>query len=219
VTVAQESDRAFDPVAGGRARHRDEAETEFNRIVAFSDGVFAIAITLLVLGLLLPQHLTDLKRALLNDTGDFVAYAISFAVLGRFWLAHHRFFAALERFDSTLMALNLTYLAFIALVPFTSSILGDYGDHTESIVLYAINMILVSGSFYAQIEYSDRAELVRPRALAYERHLVGPRSLVVLCGFAISIPVAFVSPTAATILWILMFFVAGRIARRFAPGD
>jgi TMEM175 potassium channel family protein len=137
-------------------------------------------------------------------------------VLGRFWLAHHRFFAALERFDGTLMALNLTYLAFIALVPFSSSVLGDYGDHTESIVLYAINMILVSGSFYAQIAYSDRAELVRPRALAYERGDAGPRSLVVMCGFVISIPVAFVSPAAATILWILMFFVAGRIAGRIA---
>jgi TMEM175 potassium channel family protein len=213
--VAEGKARRFDPTAGGHARHRDEAEVEFNRIVAFSDGVFAIAITLLVLGLLIPQHVSDLKRALLDNTGDFVAYAISFAVLGRFWLAHHRFFAALERFDGTLMALNLTYLAFIALVPFTSSVLGDYGDHTESIVLYAINMILVSGSFYAQIAYSDHADLVRPQALAYEQNRAGPRSLVVTCGFVISIPVAFLSPAAATILWILMFFVAGAIANRF----
>jgi uncharacterized membrane protein len=217
--VAEGNPPTFDPVAGGHARHRDEAETEFSRIVAFSDGVFAIAITLLVLGLLIPQKVTDLEQALLNNSGDFVAYAISFAVLGRFWLAHHRFFAALERFDGTLMALNLTYLAFIALVPFTSSVLGDYGDQTESIVLYAINMILVSGSFYAQITYSDRAGLVRQRALDYERYNAGPRSLVVTGAFVISIPIAFVSPTAATILWILMFFVAGRIASRFAtPG-
>jgi len=212
--VAEGKAPTFDPVAGGHSRHRDEAETEFNRIVAFSDGVFAIAITLLVLGLLIPQHVPDLTRALLDNSGDFVAYGISFAVLGRFWLAHHRFFAALERFDGTLMTLNLTYLAFIALVPFTSSVLGDYGDHTESIVLYAINMVLVSGSFYAQITYSNRAGLVRAQALEYERHLAGPRSIVVMCGFVISIPVAFVSTTAATVLWVLMFFVAGRIARR-----
>jgi len=212
--VSEAQQRAFDPTAGGRARHRDEAEVEFNRIVSFSDGVFAIAITLLVLGLLIPQKVTDLERALVNDAGDFVAYAISFAVLGRFWLAHHRFFAALERFDGTLMALNLTYLAFIALVPFTSSVLGDYGDHTESIVLYAINMVMVSASFYAQVAYSDRAKLVRREALDYERRQMGPRTLVVLFVFLVSIPVAFASPTAATILWIVMFFVAGRIARR-----
>ena len=52
------------------------------------------------------------------------------------------------------MTLNLVYLACIALVPFSSQVLGDYGGHTEAVVLYAINMILVSGSFYAQVTYS-----------------------------------------------------------------
>jgi uncharacterized membrane protein len=206
----------FDPVAGGRARHRDEAEVEFNRIVAFSDGVFAIAITLLVLGLTIPSHEEDLRQALLNNAGDFVAYAISFAVLGRFWLAHHRFFAALERFDGTLMTLNLVYLAFIALVPFSSGVLGDYGDHTESIVLYAINMILVSASFYAQITYSDREHLIRQEALAFEQQHAGPRTLLVLAVFTVSIPIAFASPLAATLMWIAAFFVIGRISQVLA---
>jgi uncharacterized membrane protein len=208
--------RGFDPVAGGRARHRDEAEVEFNRIVAFSDGVFAIAMTLLVLGLTIPSDVTDLRRALLNNSGDFIAYAISFAVLGRFWLAHHRFFSALERFDGRLMTLNLAYLAFIALVPFTSAVLGDYGDHTESIVLYALNMILVSASFYAQITYSDRAHLIRPEALAFEQQHAGPRTLVVLTVFLASIPVAFASPLAATVMWIVAFFITGRVSQVLA---
>src|SRR4029078_11787527 len=109
-----------DPGPAGRARHRDEAEVEFNRIVAFSDGVFAIAITLLVLALTFPPHLSHLRRALLNNQDDFIAYAISFAVLGRYWLAHHRFFSSLERFDGRPMALNLLYLPCLPVVPFTS---------------------------------------------------------------------------------------------------
>src|SRR5215212_2995635 len=129
--VAEEQKAAFDPVAGGRVRHRDEAEVEFNRIVAFSDGVFAIAITLLVLGLTVPPNHPDLTRLLLNNQDDFIAYAISFAVLGKYWLLHHRFFSALERFDGRLMGLNLVYLAFIALVPFSSQVLGDYSGTTQ----------------------------------------------------------------------------------------
>src|SRR3954452_20735338 len=146
----------FDPIAGGRVRHRDEAEVEFNRIVAFSDGVFAIAMTLLVLGLTVPSGSEDLTHDLLDNQGDFLAYGISFAVLGRYWLSHHRFFSALERFDGRLMGLNLVYLAFIALVPFSSEVLGDYSRETGAIVVYAINMILVSGTFHAQLVYSYR---------------------------------------------------------------
>src|SRR3954452_5247707 len=164
----------FDPIAGGRVRHRDEAEVEFNRIVAFTDGVFAIAMTLLVLGLTVPSGSEDLTHDLLDNQGDFLAYGISFAVLGRYWLSHHRFFSALERFDGVLMALNLFYLAWIALVPFTSQVLGDYGDKTDSVVLYAINMIFVSGSFHAQLVYSVRRGLLRPEARDFEQRNAGP---------------------------------------------
>jgi uncharacterized membrane protein len=217
--VAEDQDRTqdrFDPVAGGKARHRDDSQVEFNRIVSFSDGVFAIAITLLVLGLAIPAGDTDLAHALLQQEGDFLAYAISFAVLGKYWLMHHRFFSALERFDGRLMGLNLMYLSFIALVPFTSQVLGDYGDHTESIVLYAINMILVSGSFYCEVVYSYRAGLMRPEARPFERRYAGPASLLAVGVFLVSIPVAFVSPLTATLMWISIFFVAGRVSDRLA---
>jgi len=206
--------RRFDPVAGGRSRHRDEAEIEFNRIVAFSDGVFAIAITLLVLSLTIPAGEADLSRELLNDRGDFLAYAVSFAVLGRYWLAHHRFFSALERFDGRLMGLNLFYLAWIALVPFTAGVLGDYGDRTEAVVLYAINMILVSGSFYLQLVYSDRAGLLRAEADDYERRQNAPITLVVVGMFAASIPVSFVSPLVAELMWVMTFLIGRQVARR-----
>ena len=209
--------RAYDPIAGGRARHRDEAEVEFNRIVAFSDGIFAIAMTLLVLGLTIPSGVKDLTRALLDDKGDFLAYAISFAVLARYWLAHHRFFSALERFDRRLMGLNLFYLAWIALVPFSSQVLGDYGEKTDAAVLYAINMILVSGSFYLQLVYAYRRELFRAEAREYEHRYNGPMSLVVVGVFAVSIPVAFASVLAAQLIWVATLFVGRQLVRRLTP--
>jgi TMEM175 potassium channel family protein len=216
--VAESKAPRFDPVAGGHARHRDEAEVEFNRIVAFSDGVFAIAITLLVLGLTVPPHLSHLRRALLNNQDDFIAYAISFAVLGRYWLAHHRFFSSLERFDGRLMTLNLVYLACIALVPFTSQVLGDYASHTEAVVLYAVNMIAVSSTFYAQLIYSARTGLVRPEARSVERQNA-PVNLVVVGVFALSIPVAFLSPLAATLMWLTIFFIRRWVTARIVPSS
>jgi uncharacterized membrane protein len=215
--VADEQRQGFDPIAGRRVRHRDESEVEFSRIVSFSDGVFAIAITLLVLGLTVPEHSTDLTQALLDNHNDLLAYAISFAVLGKYWLAHHRFFSILERFDGTLMGLNLMYLAFIALVPFTSGVLGDYDNNTAAIVLYAINMILVSGTFSAQVVYSYRNGLVRPEARALERRYAGPANLIVVGVFLVSIPVAFASPLAATLMWLVIFLVGARVSDRVSP--
>src|SRR5918996_1050051 len=135
-------------------RHRDEWGVEFSRIVAFSDGVFAIAITLLVLAFQIPENSPDIVHSLLNQRGDLFAYALSFAVLGRLWLAHHRFFSVLERFDGTLMGLNLLYLAWIVLVPFTSEVLGDYGDDSAGVILYAAIMFAVTVTFGVQIVYS-----------------------------------------------------------------
>ena len=214
--MARDESRQFDPVAGGRARRRDEAEVEFNRIVAFSDGVFAIAITLLVLGLLIPEHLHDLLEALTDQWTDLLAFAISFAVIGRFWLMHHRFFAALDRFDGTLMVLNLVYLACVTLVPFTSQVLGDYSEETAAVVLYALNLILVSLVFQGQLAYAYRRDLMRPEARAYERRYTGPANFLMAGVFALSIPVAFASTEAAEAMWLLLFVSGRRLADRLA---
>jgi uncharacterized membrane protein len=199
-----------------RAPHRDEAQVEFNRIVSFSDGVFAIAITLLVFGLFIPEHVPDVTHTLIEQWTDLFAYAISFAVIGKFWLAHHRFFAALERFDGSLMGLNLAYLAFIGLVPFTSQVLGDYGDHTAAIVLYAINLACVNLAFYAQIAYAYRRDLMRAEARAVEHRYAGPANLLLAGVFVVSIPVAFASTVVATLMWLGVFLVGRRAADRLA---
>jgi len=215
------NDERAQAVQPGRSRHRDEWGIEFSRIVAFSDGVFAIAITLLVLQIDIPEHLpagSTLLDELLNQDGDFIAYGISFAVLGKLWLAHHRFFAAVERFDSVLMGLNLLYLAWIVLVPFTSEVLGDHGDNSTGVILYAISLAAVSITFQVQIEYAYRNGLIRPQLRELERRYAGPANFLVAAVFVLSIPVALVSPLVATLMWPIIFFtgrpLADRIARR-----
>lgn len=98
-------------------RQREGNEIEFSRIVAFSDGVFAIAITLLVLSLEIPEHLhhESFGEAFWDQRRDLIAYALSFAVIGRFWVVHHRFFGEVTGFDSRLLGLNIFCLAWIVL--------------------------------------------------------------------------------------------------------
>ncbi|MGZ5359242.1 MAG: TMEM175 family protein [Solirubrobacterales bacterium] len=200
-----------------RARiERQERELEFARILAFSDGVFAIAITLLVLQLEVPQDVNNLGGELSDQLPDLLAFAISFAVLGRIWWAfHHRLFSGLTAFDGRLIALNFIYLALAVLVPFSSDLIGDYGDKTEAVVVYAANLGLLSLVGALMLRYAARHGLMRPDAVE-DRAMVADASAYTLpIVFLASIPVAFVSPFAATMMWLLNFFT-GRGARRLS---
>ncbi len=190
---------------------RKDQELEFGRVLAFTDGVFAIAITLLVLALDVPANLDNVGAALRDRSSDFVAYAISFAVLGSIWLAHHRFYTLVARFDGRLIALNLLYLALVALVPFSAELLGHYSDTTDGVIIYAINLAGISLSFTAQIFYAFRKGLIKDEARDEERRYLGPASFVVSGTFLLSIPVAFIDPSLCPIIWVGLLVVGGRI--------
>lgn len=198
------------------ARRREENEVEFARIVAFSDGVFAIAITLLVLNLGVPDHIKgdDLDHALWAQRQDLLAYALSFAVIGRFWIVHHRFFASVVGFDGRLLGLNLFYLGWIALFPFSAQVFGDHADDTAAIVLYALNLagIVLVGLLMAND--ARRAGLAKPTP--EEAREGRRRAAIVASVFLASIPVAFVDPRIAPFLWLALFLdpVGRRVRRR-----
>jgi uncharacterized membrane protein len=190
---------------------REDAETEFNRVVAFSDGVFAIAITLLVLTLEIPGGVDDLGQELRDRTEEFFAYGLSFAVLGKFWISHHSFFGSLARFDARLMVLNLLYLAFIALVPFTSDLLGDYSGESVAVIIYAINMAAITGIFAATVRYSLDHGLIREWAKPHTRRSAGWTEYTITAVFLVSCPIALLSPLAATLVWLSIFLFGGRL--------
>jgi len=194
------------------ARGRAENEIEFARIVAFSDGVFAIAITLLVLNLGVPENIKgdDLTSALWAQRQDLFAYALSFAVIGRFWIIHHRFFSGVTGFDSRLLALNLFYLAWIVLIPFSSQVLGDHGGDTGAIVLYAANLagvVLVGELMFNDARKAGLLSVSEEEAIEGRR-----RALLVSSVFLASIPVALIDGHAAQFIW-LMVFLSPLVAR------
>lgn len=189
---------------------REESELEFGRVLAFSDGVFAIAITLLVLAidvptvpessntLPLPQELWDVRYQLL-------AYFISFAVVGLFWVHHHRMLANLRGFDGRLMALNLLVLCFIALLPVPTELLGTYGDEPWGVWPYAVCMAVISLSMGAVFQYAYTQDLLRePPSSATVLRAQRVRTVVPAAVFLLSVPVAFLSPRLAMGMWALL---------------
>jgi uncharacterized membrane protein len=188
----------------GAAPHRPGRRTrsKFSRIVAFSDGVFAIAITLLVLNLDVHEHLhgESLANALWDQRQNLFAYAISFAVIGRFWVVHHRFFGEVTGFDGRLLSLNIFYLAWIVLIPFSSSVLGDHGGQTAAVILYAVNLagaVLVGHLMFSDAHRAGLATHPPERAREYRR-----RAVIVAAVFLASIPVALVNPGIAQFVWL-----------------
>ena len=202
------------------AKKREEHEVEFARIVAFSDGVFSIAITLLVLELKLPaEHLAnaELWHALGEQREKFIAYAISFAVIARFWLVHHSFFSEVKAFDGRLIGLNMLYLGFVVLIPFSSQVLGEYGGQLPSVVVYSANLTAVVLTAQLMAWDARRSGLARSDAQTQRESVI--RSLFIAAVFLGSIVVALFDASIAPYIWLLLFFegrghVIERLSRR-----
>jgi uncharacterized membrane protein len=196
------------------AKRREDNEIEFGRIVAFSDGVFSIAITLLVLSLGIEKGLSgaEIDDALWSLREDFLAFAISFAVIGRFWVVHHRFFAEVRAFDGRLIGLNLLYLAWIVLIPFSSEVLGEYGGETAGVVVYSVNLAIVVLVGLLMTTSAHRNGLTAIDEASYRETRI--RSLYIAAVFLLSIPLGFVVPGLTPFLWLVLFAdPSARLAR------
>ncbi len=199
------------------ARTREENEIEFSRIVAFSDGVFSIAITLLVLALEIPKDLShgQVASELWGQRSQLLAYGISFAVIGRFWVVHHGFFSKVKAFDARLIALNMLYLGFVVLIPFSTEVIGEYASAPAGVILYACNVIGVVLVGQGMSHDAQRAGLttIGERENLENWFRVGYIAAV----FLFSIGVSFVSG-GAPYFWFLLFFdPAARLTDRFSP--
>jgi uncharacterized membrane protein len=181
---------------------------EFSRVLTFSDGMFAIAMTLLVVGIGVPELIdaSDTGELLekVDDLGpEIISFFISFAVIGRYWIAHHRFFALLREVDYGLIWINLLYLAFIAFLPFPTALLGTYFENPVAVSGYAVAVAIVSGLEVVLFWHAYRTGLLaRPMSEAVFRYGARASSLP-LVFFAASVPVAFVSSQLAVAVWFL----------------
>jgi uncharacterized membrane protein len=200
------------PVKTGKSTDSPENKQDqvgLERLIFFSDAVFAIAITLLSLDLRLPiagSTLTnsELAQRLLEIWPKYLAYVISFLVIGTFWAGHHRRFRIIQRSDSNLLWLNLLLLMVIAFIPFPTALLSEYGNRTAT-QFYALVMVLagvLSAATWWYASYGDR--LIDPNLdkRMRRRETWGPLLLVGV--FLFSAGLAFINDDIAKLSWLLL---------------
>ena len=193
---------------------------ESDRLVFFTDGVMAVAITILVLDLKIPEGLdpTALRAAFSGLWHSFLCYALSFVVIGALWVAHHTQFAHIRRADPLMLWLNLLFLMTVALIPFVTSLMSDY-DGPLPTVLYAVVLTMSCLSLAATWWYAGWKRGLMGEDVSQQMRRAGVLTpLLVATVFSASIAVAYlVSASSAQWSWLLAAAagpLADRISRR-----
>ncbi len=169
-------------------------------MAALADGIFSVAMTLLVIDIRLPEGMrvttsADLARYLASAASTFVAYFVSFLVLAMIWVGHNYQFRYVERLDRRLLWVNLAFLLLVTLVPFTTNVIAWHANLSLAASLYAINLGLLNIALYVHL----RCMAASPDTHTVEltptlaRHI--ERRLLLICGIPVlALVVAQFSP-------------------------
>jgi len=180
-------------------------------VEAFSDGVFAIAITLLILIIEPPKSGQHLGHELLRLWPSYLAYAVSFLTIGIMWVNHHTIFRHFERVDRPLLLLNILLLMLIAFVPFPTRVAAEFirsgDDRRAAALLYGITMTITAICFFAVWIYGSR-RLLRADADMREVSGITRSYLPGTPMYGTATLIAFASGTASLILFaaIALFY-------------
>jgi uncharacterized membrane protein len=193
-----------------------------DRLRTLADGVFAIVMTLLVLELSVPvakgiSRNSELIHKLIEIWPEFLIYGLSFMILGIFWVIHHSIYADVKRYDTTLVWLNIWFLMFVSLIPFSTALVGKNGFISVTAVIYGINMLLLFDLGWATFAFTTgKRRLVGedydPK-VAEGGKLMG---LVYTLIMVLAIAIAFVNPKvsfgiyALFVLGFVLFTVLGK---------
>ena len=211
--------RHYEAARAGNGEHPLDLGLE--RIVFLSDGLFAIAMTVLVIDLRVPDlpigATSDQIAASLGQLlPRLFAYALSFAIISFYWLAHWRRFKLIERADERLAYLNLLLLGFIALIPFPTALIGEHGDTPIAVGVYVATLSAAGIAGFLSWVYAMRAGLLKPDApqdLVHSGALRGLAVPLVMLGSLLLL----LLPSASTYLveasWLLIFPVQLLIMR------
>ena len=204
---------------GGGTGGDSVGEREVGRLAAFSDGVFAIAITLLVLPLTEEDVVAGrVAESLSALVPQMLTFLLSFAVVGRYWVLHHGLLRSVVRSDTRLLTLNLVFLFWVAFLPFPTNVLGEADATTAAVVFYAVSIIATGVSAAVLELHVLRSGLLGTRASSATVRSYLSGVLVPSIAFLPSLPIAFLSPGAAKLSWLLTIPV-GMVQDRWFPPE
>ncbi len=198
----------------GRARRQSDDMPGVDRLLALSDGVVAIALTLLVLQLRVPSlpsasadSASALAAALARGGDQLTAYVISFYVVAQFWLVHHRVFQHLAGQQEGLAWWNFAFLFTITIMPFTSDLLGQYASNPLAVDIFAFNLLLAALATQATSELGRRRGLMTAGYGSAARRAGLLRSLGAVIVLAASMGLAWWNTDVAKFFWLLLSVV------------
>jgi uncharacterized membrane protein len=191
-----------------------------SRLESLSDGIFAFAMTLLVIGLNLPDKSAIVPTTaytvhfLLSLYSDFFHYVLAFLILGAFWLSHHIEVHPLRGLDRTYVWLNLGTLMFVALLPFSTSFSGDFSNVSLGAIVFELNLFAIGMGMYFQWMYATgNNRLVEPGLTPrFVRH-VATRTLVVPFISLLGIAIALTGSLYSSMVYLLIPLVEYLITR------
>ncbi len=174
------------------------------RITAFSDGVFSIAITLLVLNLHVPTVPGKLLDQLRTQWPSLLSYLLSFVIVGIYWVAHHNMFHYIKRSDRPFLWINILLLMCVAFIPFPAGLLGQYSGQRISLITYASSLILTNLMLSLLWWYAtSNHRLVDQDIDPHFVRTVNRRNMTAPVVYLVSIGLSFLSPLASLIVFFL----------------
>jgi len=193
-------------------KNEPESGLSFERVVFFSDAVFAIVITLLVLELKVP-HLIEhnepaLRNALLELIPRVMGFVVSFLIIGLMWIEHHRIFRYIEDYDGGLLWRNLMLLLCVSFVPFPTALFSENFWSLTAFILYTASFGGVATAKLLIWRHAAKANLLKKDVSPALERRIARRSLAVPIACALAIVLAFVSIFIAPLAFILIPFLA-----------
>jgi len=204
-------------------REDQEYYVSKNRLETLVDGIFAFAMTLLVLGINPPRPEETLATTVLPDmiaslVPQVFLFIVSFLVLALFWLDHHRQFHFVHRVDTALLWINMLLLISIVFVPFSTDLAGDYPVITDAVLLFHANMFIVGLLFAVQWCHICRHDhLCEPALDEAIKHHGFRRSLIVPAIAVIGGTLSFINPPLSLMMYLVLPFSTGLLHRLPLP--
>jgi uncharacterized membrane protein len=187
----------------------DQDEPSTDRLVTLSDGVVAIAITLIILGIQVPSpdavhdpnSVSALAGLLSSTLPSWISYVISFYVIAQFWLIHRRVFRGIRGNREGLAVWNFLFLLTISVMPFASDLVGRWAENPLSVIIFSANLILANVAMYGMLTFSRRHRLLDERGVAELERYQSLEGGISISFYILAIPVALVSPDVAKLCW------------------